>query len=342
MILRSCSLLLALLLVWSGFLLHTAQGAEAEANQLYLTIACDEERVGQMSYSLYRVAESQEDGTFTPVEALENAPISFVLETTRQMQDCASTLDAYLVSQRAEGNPIAPIRTGETDENGELTFTDLPDGLYLLVGQWKEEGDSIYLSAPTLLVLPQKNEDGTANRQLNAQPKVEKYYDVALNSYMGQLTVEKRWEDGATKLAQPQAVTVVIYGDGVEYQRVTLNEENNWQYSWKNTTGCVCWQAMELDVPEGYTLTSVQDGLSLVITNTCVDDPETPAESDTPAPYSSDSNSPNPSQKSNSGSNVSTQAQKLPQTGQLQWPVPVLGSAGLCLILFGWGLWRRE
>jgi hypothetical protein len=328
-ILRSCSLLIALLLVWSGSLFQTVHGAEAEANQLSLTIACDEERVGQMSYSLYQVAETETDGTFTPVEALADAPISFELETEHQMQDCASTLDAYLISQQEAGNSIAPIRTGETDDRGELTFADLPDGLYLLIGQAKEDEEYIYMSAPTLLVLPQKNEDGTINRLLSAQPKIEKYYTVGLQNSMSQLTVEKRWEDGTSKVAQPQAVTVAIYANGVEYQRVTLNEENNWQYSWENTTGCVLWQAMELDVPEGYTLTVVQDGLSWVLTNTCKDDPETDP-------------SAMPQTHDTGNTDVTSQLQKLPQTGQLKWPIPVLGAVGLCIFLFGWGLWRKE
>ena len=32
---------------------------------------------------------------------------------------------------------------------------------------------------------------------------------------------------------------------------------------------------------------------------------------------------------------------KLPQTGQLWWPVPVLAGAGLLMLAFGWSSWRR-
>ena len=41
---------------------------------------------------------------------------------------------------------------------------------------------------------------------------------------------------------------------------------------------------------------------------------------------------------SSSGSGSSGAAGTLPQTGQLNWPIPVLSAAGLCLFFLGWML----
>ena len=70
---------------------------------------------------------------------------------------------------------------------------------------------------------------------------------------------------------------------------------------------------MEKD-PGDYKVTVTQEGVTFVITNT----------------YSGNSpiNPDNPS------------GPKLPQTGQMWWPVPVLVTMGLALIIFG--LWRRK
>lgn len=42
------------------------------------------------------------------------------------------------------------------------------------------------------------------------------------------------------------------------------------------------------------------------------------------------------------GSTGNTPPPRLPQTGQLKWPIPVLAIAGLCLLLLGWTLRRGK
>ncbi|MCD7821787.1 MAG: hypothetical protein LUG64_06230, partial [Clostridiales bacterium] len=40
------------------------------------------------------------------------------------------------------------------------------------------------------------------------------------------------------------------------------------------------------------------------------------------------------------GNHETTTSSKLPQTGQLNWPVPVLAVSGVVLFALGWGLSR--
>ena len=80
-----------------------------------------------------------------------------------------------------------------------------------------------------------------------------------------------------------------------------MSRENNWEYTWENLDGGSRWQVTEAEVPDGYTVAIAQEGTVFIITNT------RPSE---PPP-------------------------KLPQTGMLWWPVPVLACGGLLLIAVG-------
>ena len=83
------------------------------------------------------------------------------------------------------------------------------------------------------------------------------------------------------------------------------------------------WRVVERDVPDGYTVTVEREGRVFVITNTKPDD--TPEPSESPEP----STSPD-------------EPEKLPQTGQLWWPVPLLFCAGLIFVAAGLIIRRRR
>lgn len=94
---------------------------------------------------------------------------------------------------------------------------------------------------------------------------------------------------------RPTSVEVGLFVDEELYETATLNKENNWTYTWEGLSGRVEWTVKELEVPEGYTATYETVDGVTTITNTG----------------------------------------KLIQTGQLNWPVLVLGLMGLGLVAFG-------
>ena len=96
--------------------------------------------------------------------------------------------------------------------------------------------------------------------------------------------------------------------DGKSYETVTLNQENNWKYTWEDLEAGHEWKAVEQTVPSGYTMTSTQEGKTFIITNTY--------------------KKPGTTVPTGGGS-------KLPQTGQLWWPVLVLLLAGIICIIVG-------
>ena len=94
---------------------------------------------------------------------------------------------------------------------------------------------------------------------------------------------------------RPDSVTVTLYNGDVAYDSVRLGAWNNWSHSWKNLNAYGNWQVIETNIPRGYT------------------------------PYYS----------VNNGVATITNSRTLIQTGQLNWPIWVLGGAGLVLILGG-------
>ena len=94
---------------------------------------------------------------------------------------------------------------------------------------------------------------------------------------------------------RPDSVTVTLYNGDVAYDSVRLGEWNNWSYSWKDPSAYGNWQVIESNIPKGYVPSYSVSGNVVTITNT----------------------------------------RSLIQTGQLNWPIWVLGGAGLVLVSLG-------
>ena len=108
--------------------------------------------------------------------------------------------------------------------------------------------------------------------------------------------------------------------DGRVYDTVTLSEENNWRYTWTGLDEDFTWRVVEAEVPEGYTVSVQREGITFVLTNTHLSCTPSDPPLDRPS--------------GNSGN-------KLPQTGSLWWPVPLLLCGGILLLILGWGRRRH-
>lgn len=95
--------------------------------------------------------------------------------------------------------------------------------------------------------------------------------------------------------APPSSVTVTLYNGDIAYDRVRLSAHNNWTYTWKDPNAYGNWQVIETNIPKGYVPSYSVSGNIVTVTNT----------------------------------------RSLIQTGQLNWPIWVLGGAGLALVALG-------
>lgn len=164
--------------------------------------------------------------------------------------------------------------------------------------EWRYAWDGLDAACEWTLVEEQVPEGYTATVTKEGTAFVVTNTQVVPKS--GEVTVRKAWKDNDDKAGKrPDYVQVRLYRDGKTYGDViTLNEENSWTYTWKDLPEGAEWSVDEVTVPESYTKTVTGTKTSYTITNTYVEP-------------------------------------KLPQTGLLWWPVPVLIIGGLAFVLTG-------
>ena len=102
----------------------------------------------------------------------------------------------------------------------------------------------------------------------------------------------------------PASVTIELRDGDTVVDTVTLGDWNNWHYSWHDLDASTKrdWNVVEVNVPDGYTVSYAFNGTTFTVRNT----------------------------------------EKLIQTGQLNWPVPVMAALGLALVCAGLVLLRKK
>lgn len=264
-------------------------------------------------FHLYRVADVSDAVEFALTGSFAGAPVSIdAVESSGGWADMAATLSAY-----ADAGGISPEVTGTADENGSTVFSGLKVGLYLLTGDTVVAGDYSYTPAPAVIMLPSLMDNDT----WEYNPSVDVKCTKKLLARYQDVTVKKVWDDGS-RSERPGSVKIQLLQDGGVYETVTLDADNNWTYTWNNLTSAYEsidgekevyeWTVNEEDVPAGYTVTVSQNNSTFTVTNTYRTAADT--HSDT----------------------------KLPQTGSLNWPIPVLTILGLLLLAAGWYLFSRR
>lgn len=284
-------------------------GAEAS---LTATFAESGTGIEGVSFRLYRVADVSDTVEFTLTGGFTDAPVSLnAIESASQWADMAVTLSAY-----AGANGVSADAAGTTNANGRVTFPGLTVGLYLLVGDTTVVEDHSYAPTPAIIMLPTLLDNDT----WEYTPTVDVKYTKTFVAQEQDITVKKVWSDG-NRAGRPNSVKVQLLRDGEVQETVTLNKDNNWTYTWSDLAGtyedsdgktkAYTWTVNEERVPTGYTVSVSQNGNTFTVTNTY---------KTTPPPDDS----------------------KLPQTGTLNWPIPVLTVSGLLLVVLGWCLVSRK
>ena len=100
---------------------------------------------------------------------------------------------------------------------------------------------------------------------------------------------------GDSSKERPDSVTVTLYDGKTAYETVRLSDKNDWSYTWEDLDADGNWQVVETNIPKGYVPSYKVKDDVVTITNT----------------------------------------KTLIQTGQLNWPIWVLGGAGILLVVLG-------
>lgn len=155
-----------------------------------------------------------------------------------------------------EGNNLSNFNK-VTDDNGIVLFDNLDLGLYLVTQTNTVEGYSKL--SPFLVYIP-KDVDNKWTYNIDSTPKVDiiRLFD---------LTVEKVW-NVATDIDIPNEVTIELLKENEVVDKVKLNKENNWTYTWEQIEKNDKYSVKEKNIPEGYTVTYEREDNKFIVTNT--------------------------------------------------------------------------
>ena len=289
-----------------------------------LTLLCP---YNNTKIDVYYVADLEVNGTFT----VENVFQKYnVIIGNDGWKDLAETLALY-----AKRDKIPPTKFANSYTNGSIRFDGLECGLYLVTFDPIITSSEMIITQPIMVSLPTFDE----KTQQWLYDVVAKPKSMRRSIFTGvDIEVIKNWIDEGKEGYRPHEIEVELLRNGDVYETVILNEENNWRYAWYGLDGSYDWSVIEKTVPDNYTVTVVTESQNVIITNTVSEDapPKTPTPSgfETPSPSETPVPSTQPSQPGQPGV-PTTPPPKLPQTGQLWWPVGLLTSCGLIMFFLG-------
>ncbi len=324
---------LCVLSLVAGFAPHDSY---AENNKT-LTLICrsDDVTLAGMRWKLYRVGERSGD-EFVFTGDFADYPVSLGDMTEESVNAAAKTLESYAV---ADG--IAPLAQGKTDSNGEKLFDSLGAGLYLATGKVLQVGNVYYVPSALLIEIT----DEGAVFDYDAYPK---FWYATLGSEVIAYTVKKVWvDDDAASQARPVNVTVDLYKDETLEDTVVLDDSNDWEYRWVELADGYEWHVVERNIPVDYEVSIDFNETQYLIKNSYVG-ASTTTTTTTVITTTSGTGSSVETTSTNVAKTTSTTTAapppptttasgggKIPQTGQLWWPVIPLSIGGVLMIVVG-------
>lgn len=247
----------------------------ADSDVMNLVVNCP---VSNMNVSLYRVA----DENYNLVDSFSR----YSIDLKQDVQGAANALENRILMDGIEADACVT-----SDSVGNASFTGLESGIYLVVGKEVESNGVFYMPQVSLVSL---------SGDLSVDLKVE------TSDKPSRIHVLKVWKRD-NKKSRPKSIEVcLLRSDGIVVDRVVLNSDNQWSYTWDNLSTSYTYSVMETSVPSGYKESCTREKDTIVLTNTGSDKYR-----------------------------VEKKDEVLPNSGQLWWPVPVLLFVGL--VLFGLG-----
>ena len=349
------SVILATLMIFTVFVLTLSPIASALLDRkgsitLHVTNSTTGEPLEGVTFRLYFFATAHEVGNGIRYEFI--APYDKANISIDNLQD--SYLPIHLASFAVFRN--LPFVEKSADENGNIIFEELTPGLYLIVPYGNFDG--YYMPSPFIINIP-KYDSGNQiwEFDINATPKML-IIDGDAENTTTYITVQKKWDTNGN---HPEKVTVVLLRDMEEYEKIQLSDSNNWYYRWDNLPKNHVWNVIEKDVPDGYKVQYDSSSNTVTIINksdkhdvtTTVPSTDTsspsvtyPTVTTTPGYVTTPDtttvpqgdNTPTDTITTNNIHETTTEKDKLAQTGQLNWPVPILAISGLIIFSIGWAV----
>lgn len=315
----------AALFVWlcAGIFLTPAMAAGKGA--VKLTCLCNDQIVEGMQWSIYKVGERENDNSIASYGDFTSYYSRINDFSADHLTDMASTLENVAIIDK-----IPALSTQVSGASGIIDFSGLDPGLYLLSGKTLYGESEGYKATPSLVEVTE------AEGIVPVNAKIRRF--VTLGEEITSSTVRKVWDDEENAYGyRPESIMAEIYKDGELFTVVELNESNNWTYRW-DTSYMEDWRVKESEVPPNYTVIYRSNDSQYVIVNTLeVDEEELVSRTTTTTTATAVDVTDTKTETTTVTAKTTTTdgGGKLPQTGQLWWPVPVLGFGGLIFIALG-------
>lgn len=215
-----------------------------------------------INVKLYKVADFTDNSRSEIV--MKDAFKDFELDIDKLVSSDALEESARLCESFIREHSIKPLATTITDENGKAVFSDISDGIYLVMQSQVNSDEYTVTSVPFYVQVPFVDKNGNVNYQVTTYPKNEVVYPED----MDELSVIKIWKDNNNKdKMRPDYIEVGLYGNGQLKETVVLNNLNNWSYTWSDLSKDVVWNVEEINVPDNYRMTSERNQNHITITN---------------------------------------------------------------------------
>lgn len=248
-----------------------AAGSLDTSRPVSLTVAYlnAETPIKKANFRLYHFATLHTNGDCVLTEAFASSGIEMIEgKNDAAWMEVTTALHGYV-----QLNDIEATASGKTDDNGKVLFTEIPQGLYLVVGDTVKQGNRRYTAEPFVISLPTMSaQSGAWTYDLEVNPKfTSKKTENNVNTITRR--VVKVWNDEGFAFKRPESISVVLMKDGEAYDSVELNAANNWRYEWNHLNENYTWTIAEEEVPENYTMKASKVGITYTITNTYKKDP---------------------------------------------------------------------
>ena len=335
-----------------------------DKGEMTLVYKFDDKLLQGMEVDAYLVADISENGEFTLIDELKDQPVTNLNGITDQSQwdVIIDTIEPYVYSH------MSVTAHAVSDVNGEAHFDGLHLGLYMIRTEalYDSQDACTYAVDTFLISVPTTDANDTWVNPVYAPVLRAKCSQEYPKTY----EIRKVWKDTDNEDKRPPYISVDLYRDGEKVQTVELSASNNWFYSWsdmdyRGESGEVTahdWTIKEnISSDSPYTVSTSEDSYNgesskvilFTLENTynepeipdTPDEPETPDTPDTPDESETPENPDTPDTPTlpdlpevlGAFRNLPAVlgARRLPQTGQLWWPLPILVIAGVLFIIKG-------
>lgn len=251
-------------------------------------------------FAIYRISEVDAGGELSVLPAFSQFRdlLDIRGENAQSWHAAALLLEQHILSEN-----VSPTARAASADNGSVVFSEIPQGLYLVLGAHHRQEGYVYSTNPFFVQLPSKDlENGTWQYHAEVNAKPDRTEETI------SLQIIKQWRDKFHADCRPKEIHLVLYRDGKEYCEVTLPQNGKWHCTLEGLSANHTWYVEEKAV-SGYETKITREGNTFLVINSLI---------------------------------KSISDGKLPQTGLLWWPVPWLLILGTGLVLTGLIIRRKK